>query len=934
LQCGELPVEAFSLIGKAILHYQIVEKLGEGGMGVVYKARDLHLDRFVAIKVLPPEKVSDPDRKRRFVQEAKAASALNHPSIITVHDIASDAGQDFIVMEYVEGKALNQLIGRKGLKVNEALGCAAQIADGLARAHAAGIVHRDLKPSNIMVRDDGVVKILDFGLAKLTDTLTADEFGSTQTAGRIEEPITEEGTIVGTVAYMSPEQVEGRKVDARSDIFSFGSLLYEMLTGRQAFRRDSKVATMAAIKSEDPKPAGEILSVIPPQVEEVLARCLRKDPQRRWQSASDLKVVLQDLKEESDSGKLRPETSIPARKQTRGLLIAVVGLLLAMAAIAIWPVVFRQEPTAGIEITSLTLDSGVTAWPAISPDGRLVAYASDRGGSGNLDIYVQQIPGGKPSQVTNNPADDRSPSFSPDGSRIVFRSERNGGGLYVIDWLPGEIQGGEARRISDRGYIPRFSPDGAYISYVLMPGSLDADQRKMFLISPQPVAPKAFPFQPEFSAVAPEAVGSGAIWSPDGKHVLFCGMRNSDRETLDWWVAPVDGGPAIRTNARRTLSLPMLPTWDVPCAWSGDFIYYASGGTIEGVNILRVRISPGSFQVAGEAEPITTGTRIQFLPSVARDGRLVFASANITLGIWGVNATTDEGIASGEPQRLARDLAPKFTPFISRDGSKLAFVSFVELHTFQSEIRIRDMASDRETVIFPREKLVWGSSFGYPVLSADGSLLAYMDSVSGGYGSYIVSVNGGSVSGREICAGCAVRDFFSDRDSALVQYTPGLLVRQNLSTDSRTTLLDPGANRLLSASLSHDDRWLAFAVGKADGKAAIYVAPVRNQPVQEKDWMPIYESEHYLGSPKWSPNGKLLYYLLERGGRCGIWAQRFDPATGKPFGAAFIVFRPNSCTRYMNLPAGNGTLSVAPDRLIFFMTEVSGNIYMATPKPR
>ena len=295
--------------GTKLAHYEITSQIGKGGMGVVYKARDLHLDRFVAVKVLPPEKVSDPDRKRRFVQEAKAASALNHPSIITVHDIASDADQDFIVMVYVEGKALNQLIGRKGLRITEALGYAAQIADGLAKAHAAGIVHRDLKPSNIMVRDDGVVKILDFGLAKLTDTLAADEFVSTRTAGRIEEPHTEEGTIVGTVAYMSPEQLEGRKVDARSDIFSFGSLLYEMLTGRQAFRRDSRAATMVAIKSEDPTPTHEILSAIPPQVEEALARCLRKDPQRRWQNASDLKVVLQDLKEESDSGTLRLATS-------------------------------------------------------------------------------------------------------------------------------------------------------------------------------------------------------------------------------------------------------------------------------------------------------------------------------------------------------------------------------------------------------------------------------------------------------------------------------------------------------------------------------------------------------------------------------------------------------------------------------------------------
>ena len=233
------------LAGQTLLHYRILEKIGEGGMGAVYKAQDTHLDRMVAIKVLPHEKMTDPERKQRFIQEAKAASSLNHPNIIIVHDIASDGGVDFIVMEYVDGKTLDQLIGRKGLRLNEALGYAAQVADGLAKAHAAGIVHRDLKPTNIMVTDEGRVKILDFGLAKLTEELEPGEFGPTATLGRPDRPRTEEGFILGTMAYMSPEQAEGKKVDSRSDVFSFGSVLYEMLTGQKAFHRDSRIATLA-----------------------------------------------------------------------------------------------------------------------------------------------------------------------------------------------------------------------------------------------------------------------------------------------------------------------------------------------------------------------------------------------------------------------------------------------------------------------------------------------------------------------------------------------------------------------------------------------------------------------------------------------------------------------------------------------------------------
>src|SRR3990170_5165869 len=239
------------MIREAIAHYEILHKIGEGGMGVVYKARDTHLERFVAIKVLPAERVADPERKRRFIKEARAASALNHPNIITVHDIACDDGLDFMVMEFVPGKTLDQLIGRKGLKLGAALKYGVQIADALAAAHAAGIVHRDLKPSNIMVTDDGLVKVLDFGLAKLAEPATGD-LASTQSA------LTVEGAILGTAAYMSPEQAEGRIVDARSDIFSFGAVLYEMITSRRAFQAESKAAPLAAILQQAPKPIGAI----------------------------------------------------------------------------------------------------------------------------------------------------------------------------------------------------------------------------------------------------------------------------------------------------------------------------------------------------------------------------------------------------------------------------------------------------------------------------------------------------------------------------------------------------------------------------------------------------------------------------------------------------------------------------------------------------
>ena len=247
-----------SLVGQQLGSYQILSLLGAGGMGVVYKARDTRLNRSVAIKILPPDRLSDPERKRRFIQEARAASALNHPNIITIHDIGTENGVEFIVMEYVEGKTLDQRIPRKGMRLNETLKLAIQMADALAKAHSAGIVHRDLKPTNVMVTEDGLVKVLDFGLAKLTEVSEAGE-GETRTL----ESLTEEGMIIGTVSYMSPEQAEGKKLDARSDIFSFGAVLYEMVTGQKAFQGDSKISTLSAIVKQEPTPVSQVVPRIP-----------------------------------------------------------------------------------------------------------------------------------------------------------------------------------------------------------------------------------------------------------------------------------------------------------------------------------------------------------------------------------------------------------------------------------------------------------------------------------------------------------------------------------------------------------------------------------------------------------------------------------------------------------------------------------------------
>ena len=417
-------------------------------MGVVYKAHDTHLDRTVAIKVLPHDKVSDPERKQRFVQEAKAASALNHPNIVTVHDIRSDAGVDFIVMEYAGARTLDQIIPAKGLGITQSLRFGAQIADALARAHEAGIVHRDVKPSNVIVTDDHRVKVLDFGLAKLFEPSARASEARTQTS-----PLTDAGMVVGTAAYMSPEQAEGREVDARSDIFSFGTLLYEMVTGRRPFVGDSNLSVMAKILNEDPAPPSGVVAAISSDVERTILRCLRKDPARRYQTMADLKVALDDLAADSDAG--LPAQKPAARESRRWRWIWAVSVpVLLVAAYVGWRAAPSSDSAPPLRAVPLASLPGVTRSPSFSPDGNQVAFGWTGPAGNNPDVYVQQIGAGSPLRLTTNPGNDYSPAWSPDGRWIAFLRGEGEGRRHELRLVP--PLGGPERKLTEiqpRGFL-------------------------------------------------------------------------------------------------------------------------------------------------------------------------------------------------------------------------------------------------------------------------------------------------------------------------------------------------------------------------------------------------------------------------------------------------------------------------------------------------
>jgi serine/threonine protein kinase len=912
--------------------YNILEELGRGGMGIVYKAEDTKLKRIVALKFLPEELSKDRHALARFEREAQAASALNHSNICVIHDIDEADGQPFIAMEYVAGRTLDELIGRKGLKLLEALAYSIQITDALAKAHAAGIIHRDLKPSNIIVTEDGLVKILDFGLAKLTETAEPGEEGAATAILPAESPHTEEGFIVGTVAYMSPEQAEGRKVDARSDIFSFGSVLYEMLTGQRAFRGESKVSTLSAILHKDPRPASEITAVVPMEVERILDRCLRKDRQRRWQTMSDLKIALQDVKEESESAKLAAMASERGRKP-RWVWLAAAGLAIVAIAASIGLWITRRPPSViDLKTERFTFNPGITDTPAISSDGKFIAYASDRSGEGNLDIYVQYTTGGQPSRLTQHKADDYEPSFSPDSSHIMFRSERDGGGLYIVETLGGTPE----RRLVSGGRSPSFSPDGTMVAYVEDSPSGFPPTQKIYLVSSKGGPPN--PFQPAFGVASNGPFRPTLTWSADGKHLAFSAIRAGNPPILDWWIAPLDGSTPIATGAVANLSLPNIPQLQLQGLY-GKYLYFFRGSMVEGIHLFRAPLAPATWKISGPAQRLTSGGGTHLNLAVASNGQMVFSILSIAVDFASLPLPLKGGMASQPLTNITSDATIKGGLSISRDGSVMAYVAFVSWEMGRLEIRVRNFATGRETAYTSKNL----PTFSSPQISPDGSMLAYIEQIEGKIVSFVGPPE--SLPGRQICEDGQILGFFSDSKQVMILHGVNRLVRQNLSTGAQTELLTVASGGLLDARLSPDDRWIVFVVATPDRPIETYIAPVGDESPPPETWLRIPTDRSYVNivgnlisptlqitrsfSPVWAADGDLLYYFSDRDGHTCIWAQRLDPKTKQPQGAPYALYHMH---RTETSPATWGSrmfLAGARDKLIIPVWTVTGNLWTA-----
>ena len=432
------------LVGKQVGPYLITELIGKGGMGMVFKARDTQLNRSVAIKALPPDQFANVELKRRFLHEAKAASALNHPNIVTVHGIAQAQGSDFLIMEYVPGKTLDQLIQRKGLPLKQALRYAIEIADALATSHDAGIVHRDVKPSNVIVNEQGRVKVLDFGLAKQGETPLEDESTLTQA------PITKAGLVFGTAAYMSPEQAQGKRADARSDIFAFGALLYEMVTGRRAFQGANVMTILAAVMNQEPPETHTIVPNVPRELEWIITRCLKKDPERRIQHMQEVKLALQEILTAIESAPVPPMVTPPRRRVW--FTPALIALLLGLAP-AVWLGIriFRQEP---VTFQRLTFRRGDLYMAKFAPGGTVI-YSAAWDGSAPMLFSVQ--PGNREGRLLDVPSGSIA-AVSRSGEMAVLLGASTGVTFGTLAQVP--LGGGAPREILENVNSADWGSDG------------------------------------------------------------------------------------------------------------------------------------------------------------------------------------------------------------------------------------------------------------------------------------------------------------------------------------------------------------------------------------------------------------------------------------------------------------------------------------------
>ena len=791
--------------GTRVGPYEIVARIGAGGMGEVWRARDPRIGRDVAIKLLPPSFLENSERLRRFFDEARAAGSVAHPNLITLYELNTAEGVPYIAMELLEGETLREKLEHGPIPPRKAIDYAIQIARGLSAAHQKGVIHRDLKPENIFVTRDGHVKILDFGLAQLRNATQSSSVDGA-TAVRATAP----GVVMGTAGYMSPEQVRGLNVDARTDIFALGAVVYEMIAGRRAFAGASPVETMNAILKEEP-PHEDV--EIAPAFERIIFRCLEKEPDQRFGSAHDLALALDAL---SAAGRSGPQSGAAA---PRGPFLrgTIAVFLLIGAATGGWFAgrSVRSSPSPPVRtFTQLTFN--FEEQPSIAPDAKSFAFVSSV--AGEKDIYLQRIAGSNALNLTRDSgADNVEPAFSPDGQQIAFHSTRGGGGIFVMG-----ATGESVRRVSDTGFSPSWSPDGKSIVVSTLTFGDPAVRGGTGVLYVIDVASGRRRQLQTGDAVQPR-------WSPDGRWIAYWGVAEGRRVIFTVAAAGGASSPVVAGDA-----INWAPAWSP----DGHDLYFSSDQS-GSMNIWRVPIGKGGG-AAGAAEQITASPEWTGAASIAHDGTMVFATLAGDSRIMSVPFDPVAMRISGPPAPAGNGSRRVLTFDISRDQKWLTF-STITPHENLFVCRLdgsdlRQLTND-------------GFKNRGPVWSPDGSRIAFFTNRAGDYDVWTIRADGSDA--QRITTGhFRFAHWTPDGKRLLVAATAGKLAFVDAAPSGRLEWLPSPLTQLGASShaISPDGKRIAFGVRAPQSGMALY-------DIRANSWSFVPES---AGSGTWWDDSSLL----------------------------------------------------------------------------
>lgn len=796
--------------------YEIVGPLGAGGMGEVYRAKDTRLDRTVAIKILPAQFTADPAARQRFEREAKAISGLNHPNICVLFDVGNQAGVEYLVMEYVEGETLAKRLEKGPLPTDQALKYGSQIAQALDKAHRNGIVHRDLKPGNIMLTAAGA-KLLDFGLAKESAPLGNL---ATITATAPASPVTQQGTILGTFQYMSPEQVEGKPLDARSDIFSLGAVLYEMLTGKRAFDGKSQLSVASSILEKEPPPIRETRPVAPPALEHAIQRCLAKDPEERWQTARDFGIELDWIAKSGSSGEA---AAVSAVRETGWKRFAPrLGWLLCGAlAVSLLPGALWWRNTKGPERTMVftaPLPFAVRDM-AMGPDGRTVAVAAHQEGANKGSIWLYEIGAEEPRGLAGTEGGN-FPFWSPDGKALGFFAD---GKLKRIDLPNGPVQvladapAGRGGTWNKYGVI-LFTPTGRLQSQILRISANGGT--------------------PTLQVGRDPGLGGGSQrWPqflPDGKHFLF----------LSALVASFGRNDGIYVGSLDSKEYHLVMNTEGPGLYAepGYLLYLRDRA------VMAQPFDAKTLRLSGE--PVAVARDPQFLPRILRvtfsavdtGALLLEKGGNVSLSrlTWFNREGKELGIL-GEPQVYAN-------PRISAKGQQVA-VDQTDTESQNTDIWTYDVQSGAA------KRLTFDPALdATPVWSADGSKVVFTSSRGNAFNLFLKEANGAEEE-KAICVTDMDKYASSwSRDGKYILYQEGPDLKYLIVPEMKSTLYLKAAATLRNAQFSPDGKWVAYDSNES-GRWEVYVTSF---PEAKGKW----QVSHGGGEqPRWRGDEKELFYL-------------------------------------------------------------------------